>query len=81
MTALPLENLPMFSRTSMLVLTIALAALSLGCGPRYLPLAGHTLQAGEHQQHDVVWVSENGEIVYRCSNSTQGPVCVSADMR
>ena len=71
----------MFLRCSLLVLTPALALAMVGCGPRYLPLAGHTLQAGENQQHDVVWVSENGEIVYRCSNSSQGPVCVSADMR
>ncbi|MEQ9318734.1 MAG: hypothetical protein RIF41_06220 [Polyangiaceae bacterium] len=71
----------MFAKISILALVIAAATLTLGCGPRYLPLAGHTLQAGENQQHDVVWVSENGEIVYRCSNSSQGPVCVSADMR
>lgn len=71
----------MFARTSIVAITIAMATLALGCGPRYLPLAGHTLQAGENQQQDVVWVSEKGEIVYRCSNSSQGPICVSADMR
>ena len=71
----------MTARLTMTALTIAIATLTLGCGPRYMPLAGHTLQAGEHQQHDVVWVSESGEVIYRCSNSTQGPVCVSADMR
>jgi len=71
----------MTARSILVALSITLASLALGCGPRYLPLAGHTIQTGEHQQQDVVWVSENGEIVYRCSNSSQGPICVSADMR
>jgi len=60
----------------------ALAALSaLGCAPRYAPMAAHTLAAGENNDHDIVWITEDNERVLRCQNSKAGPVCTTAQIQ
>jgi len=61
------------------LLTLLLFATAvMSCAPRYSPLASHTVIAGENQETDVVWVTEEQVTVKRCANTAQGPVCVTA---
>ncbi len=60
---------------------VLLGMAAAGCGPRYGGLAAHTLDAGENNQLDIVWVVEDGERVMRCQNSKTGPVCTTAQMQ
>ncbi len=65
-------------KTAKYLLLLLLASSALGCAPRYLPLASHTPMTAENQETDVVWVTEEQATVKRCSNTAQGPVCVTA---
>ena len=59
-------------------LLLLLATSAMACAPRYLPLASHTIVTGENQEADVVWITEEQLLVKRCTNTPQGPVCVTA---
>ena len=69
----------MFAIRTLLIALVVLT--SVGCMPRYRPLASHSLAAGENRDQDVVWITEEGEIVRRCMNTNQGPVCTEAAMQ
>lgn len=64
---------------SLVLILFALTAAA--CAPRYLPLASHTVAAGENQEADVVWITEEQLQVKRCANTPQGPVCITAQQR
>lgn len=64
--------------TRHIAIALVLALFALGCGPRYSPLAAHTVASGENVQQDVVWVLQGSDIVLRCTNTQKGPVCVTA---
>jgi hypothetical protein len=63
-----------------IVSTLALLGAT-ACGPRYMPVAAHTLSTGENQEKDVVWITEDGNRVLRCQDTQQGPVCSPATVR
>lgn len=48
-----------------------------GCTPQLSPVSSHTLRVAENQDADVVWVDYD-EVLMRCSNTAQGPVCIRA---
>ena len=59
-----------------------LAAGAAGCAPVYAPLSSHTLNVGDPApDEDVVWVTRDSVQILRCSNTAQGPVCVTAQSR
>ena len=68
-------------KTVTTVLLLLVGTSAMACAPRYLPLASHTVAAGENQEADVVWVTEEQQVVKRCANSQEGPVCVTAQQR
>jgi hypothetical protein len=67
--------------TFRIVAVLLLGLGALGCGPRYSPLAAHTLAAGENSDQDVVWITEDREVIRRCTNGKSGPVCTAVQMQ
>jgi len=77
------KNIMSKMRISMVAIA-AVCALS-GCAPAfYLPLSSHTLDRGENEQVDVLWITDlhaHPGAIYRCEETPQGPVCQTAQVR
>jgi hypothetical protein len=66
------------NRVKWIVVAAVTLVMGSGCLPAYQPLAAHTLAKGENQDADVVWITRDGSVVLRCTETQQGPVCTTA---
>lgn len=64
-------------KKALFVVVCALGAAGCVHVNPYVPMSSHTIQVGEKQEADVLWVIDiRDDSLLRCYNSAQGPRCV-----
>lgn len=64
------------------LLILVVMAVTTGCTVAYpySSMASHTVRADANRDVDVVWLQEISGKLYRCSQVSDGPVCVAVKL-